>query len=500
MKKYYYFKKLIAASMVIGMIGSLTIIDTVNSATNNTSKSTVYPSLKNTKVNETMMQGFDWELTSSDNLWIKYKDIASQLADSGITSLWIPPAYKGDSGIYSVGYDPYDYYDLGEFDQKGTVRTKYGTIDELKEAINKLHQNKIKVIADVVIGHMNGADGEETPTGNWDLKGKSTKTKFTFDARNNKYSSFKWNWKCFNAIGVGERDNEKAVLLPGKDWNNSFDDNYLSGLNIDYSNKDVQQQMKNWGVWYVNTLNLDGFRIDAVKYMDSDYISQWISYVKKMTKKNLQVTGEAWIENVAEQGQFLESVNNSMKVFDFPLRKWFDTTQNSLDFSVLNYQGLVNSDKSNYAVTFVDNHDTLRPSENRAGISHNKQFFYAYILTLDKGLPCVFWKDYFDMNGQINPILKARKYYAYGKGSVKAVGENYYVYQRNGNNKNNGLIMIMSTKGIKKMTLNAHPHTTYFDIMGNVKNRITTDKNGKSVFYNAAGKISIWVPDCSKNK
>jgi alpha-amylase len=45
----------------------------------------------------------------------------------GITSVWFPPAYKGTNGGYSTGYDAYDLYDLGEFDQKGTIPTKYGT-------------------------------------------------------------------------------------------------------------------------------------------------------------------------------------------------------------------------------------------------------------------------------------------------------------------------------------------------------------------------------------
>ena len=38
-------------------------------------------------------------------------------------------------GTKEVGYAAYDLYDLGEFDQKGTTRTKYGTKDEYLEAI-----------------------------------------------------------------------------------------------------------------------------------------------------------------------------------------------------------------------------------------------------------------------------------------------------------------------------------------------------------------------------
>ena len=42
-------------------------------------------------------------------------------------SFWDNPACKGIGGINDVGYGIYDLFDFDEFDQKGTVRTKYGT-------------------------------------------------------------------------------------------------------------------------------------------------------------------------------------------------------------------------------------------------------------------------------------------------------------------------------------------------------------------------------------
>ena len=51
----------------------------------------------------------------------------------------MPPAYKGANGKADVGYGVYDLYDLGEFDQKGTVATKYGTREEYLAAIAALH-------------------------------------------------------------------------------------------------------------------------------------------------------------------------------------------------------------------------------------------------------------------------------------------------------------------------------------------------------------------------
>ena len=84
-------------------------------------------------VNGTMMQYFHWYIANDGTFWKKVADQAEYLADLGINAVWLPPAHKGKDGAQSSGYDMYDLYDLGEFDQKGSVRTKFGTAAELKE-------------------------------------------------------------------------------------------------------------------------------------------------------------------------------------------------------------------------------------------------------------------------------------------------------------------------------------------------------------------------------
>ena len=59
----------------------------------------------------------------------------TELAEAGFTAVWLPPAYKGVNGAADVGYGVYDLYDLGEFEQKGSVRTKYGTKEQYLAAV-----------------------------------------------------------------------------------------------------------------------------------------------------------------------------------------------------------------------------------------------------------------------------------------------------------------------------------------------------------------------------
>ena len=111
--------------------------------------------------NDTMMQYFEWYLRPENKLWKKVAANAHYLAAIGITDVWLPPAYKGAGGNLDAGYSAYDLYDLGEFDQKGSIETKYGTKDEYIQAIKILHENNIKVLADIVLNHKMGADETE---------------------------------------------------------------------------------------------------------------------------------------------------------------------------------------------------------------------------------------------------------------------------------------------------------------------------------------------------
>ena len=97
-------------------------------------------------------------------LWRQAARDAFALRRMGFTALWLPPAYKGSAGVNDVGYGVYDTYDLGEFDQKGTVRTKYGTRAEYLAAIRMLHLADLQALPDIVLNHRMGADESEEVT------------------------------------------------------------------------------------------------------------------------------------------------------------------------------------------------------------------------------------------------------------------------------------------------------------------------------------------------
>lgn len=75
-----------------------------------------------------------------------------EIAEAGYTSLWLPPPSKGGS-VFSVGYDQFDPFDLGDKNQRGTTATKYGTKAELLTMVETAHRFGIRVYFDHIMNH-----------------------------------------------------------------------------------------------------------------------------------------------------------------------------------------------------------------------------------------------------------------------------------------------------------------------------------------------------------
>ena len=90
----------------------------------------------------TIIQYFHWYLSNDGNLWNHVKAEGSKLKSLGFSALWLPPACKSAKGMEGSGYEIYDLFDLGEFDQKGSVKTKYGSKSEYIEAVKAIHNIK----------------------------------------------------------------------------------------------------------------------------------------------------------------------------------------------------------------------------------------------------------------------------------------------------------------------------------------------------------------------
>jgi alpha-amylase len=71
----------------------------------------------------TMIQGFYWDVTPGAVWYDSLAYYAEDLGKAGFDGIWMPPPSKGFAGGFDVGYTPYDYYDLGEYNAQGTIPT-----------------------------------------------------------------------------------------------------------------------------------------------------------------------------------------------------------------------------------------------------------------------------------------------------------------------------------------------------------------------------------------
>ncbi|MEO9473926.1 MAG: alpha-amylase family glycosyl hydrolase [Cyclobacteriaceae bacterium] len=120
--------------------------------------------------NDVMMQAFYWDVPVDDqNLngtwWDNLKNKSTTLKDANITGIWVPSPAKGNFGIWDMGYGIFDHYDLGNYNQKGTTETRFGSRAELESMISTMHTNGIEVYADIVLNHLytNSDEDENNP-------------------------------------------------------------------------------------------------------------------------------------------------------------------------------------------------------------------------------------------------------------------------------------------------------------------------------------------------
>lgn len=328
-----------------------------------------------------MMQGFYWDVTpqggSGTGSWYyvmqqQAAHLKSIKGGYGINRIWFPPPSKGDAGGYSAGYDVYDYYDLGTYNQKGWTATRYGLQADLKSCIAAYHAQGIDCMADIVLNHRTGASSESNPN-----TGGSSWTNFSGVAS----GMCKWHYNEFHPSTFEGNDEGTFGGYP--------DVCHATGNSAGHAYYD----QIHWGQWLQNTANagFDGWRFDATSLYHS-----WMVHDFRASTGNPFSVGEGdWGWSVGQFNTWTAATGASL--FDFGAY-WTlkNICNNGTGGGYL--PDLVDSNKCyaannpTRAVTFAANHDVQTGSN---AITQDKMIAYAYILTY-KGYPCIFWKDYYD--------------------------------------------------------------------------------------------------------
>ncbi len=503
----------------------------------NANADTLRSKRKSGEFNGTMMQYFHWYTPADGSHWNYLKDQAKALADAGITALWLPPAYKGIGGGYDVGYGVYDLFDLGEFDQKGTVRTKYGTKDEYVAAVKTCRELGINIYADVVFNHKMAADEEEefnaTPMDPNDrhrplgeMRKIKSWTQFTFPGRGDKYSSMKWHWYHFDAVDYNsyEPDYEAVWLIEDKAFEDkvswelgTFD--YLMGCDLDIDHPEVRGELKYWGEWMLDQIGVDGFRLDAIKHICGDFFVDWLGHLEHYAQRDLFCVGEYWTYDLGTLSWYAGNSGGRLDLFDAPLHLNFHKASKAGRHYDLRriFDNTVVKEMPLLAVTLVENHDT-QPLQDLESVVEAwfKPLAYAMILLRAEGYPCIFYPDYYgahyvdhgkDGNEHeiwlashrwiLDRLLIARKHFAYGPQYDYFDHPNVVGWTRLGEESHDRAMAVLLSNGdsgTKWMEV-GKPNANFYDLTGHIKEPIKTNEHGWAEFRCNGGSVSVWVEE-----
>lgn len=484
-------------------------------------------------MNGVIMQFFHWYNPADGTLWQELKGKAQELAQKGFTAIWLPPAYKGQGGKWDVGYGVYDLFDLGEFNQKGSVRTKYGTKEQLLAAIEALHAQNIQVYADVVFNHKDGGDETEeiwAQEVDWTNRNRTigdwhkitAYTKFTFPGRGDTYSTMKWFWWCFDALSYNATTNNSDKLYRLKDKGFETDVHhehgnydYLLANDLDSSNEFVREELKYWGRWFVDTTKVDGFRLDAVKHIRSDFFRDWLNHLRvHFGDRELFSVAEYWSGNVDDLHGYISASANTLSLVDVPLHyKFYQASQSGSNFDLRTiFERTLVKEQPAKAVTFVENHDT-QPCQSLESTVEPwfKPLAYALILLRREGYPCIFYADYYgaeypNCRGNIPVILYSHRFLidkflfariAYGFGDQHDYFDhpNTIGWTRLGNQDHPGAMAVVLSNGeagYKWMNM-FRPNAAFYDCTNHFEDLIYTNSDGWGQFSCPGGSVSVWL-------
>jgi len=474
-------------------------------------------------------------------LWEELKDQVEKLVDVGFTAVWLPPASKGNHGGYDTGYSLYDLFDLGEFDQKGSVRTKYGTKDEYIALVQSAKKIGLHIYADAIFCSKFGGDSTEEfeaiPFHINDYShpirdGQSIKswTEFDFPSRGDTYSSMRWHWWHFSLVSYNSYDpGELATyLVAGKHLNHlvkqttaariyrSLPD-FFFGCYVDFESDEVCDEFMRWGCWFLDTARVDGFRFSIAERIPPKFIQDWLNYVTRYIDRSLFAVGDFWSKEINSLLNYIHEASHLVSLFDVPLHYNFHDASRSDNNYDMRYilDGTLMQQSPTHAVTFVENHDS-QPLQSLESVVETwfKPLAYAIILLRQEGYPCVFYPDYYGAHytdkGEdgneyeiqmdshkwiIDRFLFARKNFVYGNQYNYFDHHSVIGWTCLGNTEHPKAIAVIMSNGAEgsKWMEVGKPNTKFVDLIEGVEEPVYTNEVGWGEFYCKGGSVSVWI-------
>ena len=360
-----------------------------------------------------MLQGFFWD-SYNDSRWARLEKQSDDLATT-FDLVWVPQS--GNCGGQSMGYD-----DLYWFDN---YSSSFGDEEQLRSMIKTFKQKGIGTIADVVINHRkNVSNWVDFPKESY--KGVTYQMTSTDICADDDGGDTK-KWASSNGFSLSSNNDT------GEGWGGMRD--------LDHKSENVQKIVKAYLDFLLNDLGYIGFRYDMVK----GYSASFTKMYNESAKPQFSV-GECWDSSNTIKN-WINGTSKQSAAFDFQFRYTIRNAINKGDWTYLGKQNdgnwpLVSNDYESgayrqYAVTFVENHDTeKRSNAAQDPIKKDTLAANAYLLAMP-GTPCIFlthWKAYKQEIANMAAVRKAVGISNTSNYEVAASNKDYYAVQVTGSN------------------------------------------------------------------
>ena len=300
------------------------------------------------------------------------------LQELGVKGLWLMPINPSPS---YHGYDVTDYY---------AVNPEYGTMDDFKRLLDEAHKRDIKLIMDLVLNHTSA----QHP---WFKEALTSGSEY--------HDWYKWS----------ETDPGTRGPWGAQAWYKASNNLYYYAIfwdqmpDLNYDNEAVQEEAKKLTSFWLTDVGVDGFRLDAVRYLAEDtqladadathaYLDDWGTYYRSVNPQAFTV-GEAWTDN-ANVKEYIKTNSELDSAFNFDLAAAILKALNESNNSSLRFilqttvRDFPEQDNSN----FLTNHDMPRVMK-QLGEDLGKAKAAAGILLTAPGIPFIYYGEEIGMLG-----------------------------------------------------------------------------------------------------
>lgn len=355
-----------------------------------------------------MLQGFYWD-SFSDTKWKNIEKQADELSQY-FDLIWVPQSGKAQNAT-SMGYDVLYYWNQN---------SSFGNEEQLRSMISSLKERGTGVIADVVVNHRgNLSSWVDFPAETY--QGVTYQMVSTDICANDDGGATK-TWASQNGYSLSDNNDE------GEGWDGMRD--------LDHKSVNVQTCVKAYTQYLLNDLGYTGFRYDMVKGFDGSHVGDY-----NQSAGVQYSVGEYWDGNASNVKNWINKTKVDGVIqsaaFDFPFRYTCRDAANG-DWRKLKNSSLM-SDASyrQYAVTFIENHDTEKRSNSAQDpIKKDTLALNAWMLSMP-GTPCVFLKHWQGWKNDIKNMIEVRRLVGINNQSTFsefADNQNYCVRKVNGQN------------------------------------------------------------------